>query len=59
MRSGAAVQSDDSQEQLKKLQEKECVLSTRRRELHLEIDALRVKLGQEPGPRQRPRLLGG
>ena len=59
MRSGAAVPSDDHAEKLRALEEEEDELSARRRELHLQIDSLRVKLGQEPGPRQRPRLLGG
>lgn len=59
MRSGAAVPSADHEEQLQKLEEEEREVSARRRELHLEIDALRVRLGQQPGPRERPRLLGG
>ena len=59
MRSGAAVPSDDHEERLQQLTEEERELSHRRRELHFEIDALRVKLGQQPGPRERPRLLGG
>jgi predicted nucleic acid-binding Zn-ribbon protein len=59
MRSGGAVTSDDHQERLQQLVDEERALSARRRELHIEIDALRVKLGQQPGPRERPRLLGG
>ena len=59
MRSGGAVASDDHEEKLRQLLEEERELSARRRELHIEIDALRVKLGQQPGPRERPRLLGG
>jgi predicted nucleic acid-binding Zn-ribbon protein len=59
MRSGGAVASDDYEEKLQQLIDEERELSTRRRELHIEIDALRVKLGQQPGPRERPRLLGG
>ena len=59
MRSGAAVASADHEERLQQLTEEERELSSRRRELHVEIDALRVKLGQQPGPRERPRLLGG
>jgi hypothetical protein len=59
MRSGGAVASDDHAEKLQQLTDEERELSARRRELHFEIDALRVKLGQQPGPRERPRLLGG
>jgi hypothetical protein len=59
MRSGRAVDVPDAAEQLEKLVEEERELSARRRELHVEIDTLRVELGQEPGPRERPRLLGG
>jgi hypothetical protein len=59
MRSGAAVPSPDHEEKLRSLEEEERELSTRRRDLHLQIDALRVKLGQQPGPRPRPRQLGG
>jgi hypothetical protein len=59
MRSGAAVPTPDHEEKLRALEEEERELSERRRELHLQIDSLRVKLGQQPGPRPRPRLLGG
>ena len=59
MRSGRAVDSADAAEQLEKLLAEEHELSTRRRELHHEIDALRVQLGQEPGPKKRSSLLGG
>ncbi len=59
MRGGAATQSPDAEAQLQRLQDEERELSLRRRELHVEIDAIRVRLGQEPGPRARPRLLGG
>lgn len=59
MRSGAAVASADHTEQLHRLEEEERELSVRRRELHLQIDALRVQLGQQPGPQPRPSLLGG
>jgi hypothetical protein len=59
MRSGAAVSSADHEEQVRKLEQEELEASVRRRELHLEIDALRVRLGQQPGPRERPRMLGG
>jgi predicted nucleic acid-binding Zn-ribbon protein len=59
LRSGAAVPTPDHDEQVRRLEAEEREASDRRRELHLQIDALRVKLGQEPGPRQRPRLLGG
>ena len=57
MRGGGAVPSAD-EEQLRKLEEEEREVSARRRELHVEIDALRARLGQQPGPRERPRLLG-
>jgi predicted nucleic acid-binding Zn-ribbon protein len=59
MRGGAAVPSPDHEEKLRQLIEEEREVSARRRELHAEIDALRVKLGQTPGPRERPRMLGG
>ena len=59
MRSGRAVPSEESEARLLELQEEERELSLRRRELHAEIDVLRIKLGQTPGPRERPRLLGG
>jgi hypothetical protein len=59
MRGGGAVTSSDGDGQLQKLLDEERELSVRRRELHAEIDAIRIRLGQEPGPRQRPRLLGG
>ena len=59
MRSGAAVPAPDAEEQLRRLEDEERELSERRRDLHIEIDALRVKLGQQPGPRERPRMLGG
>jgi hypothetical protein len=59
MRAGGAVASPDATEQLRRLEEEESQLSFRRRELHVEIDTLRVKLGQQPGPRERRQLLGG
>jgi hypothetical protein len=59
MRSGRAVASVDGDTKLLELQEEEREVSRRRRELHAEIDVLRLKLGQAPGPRERPRLLGG
>ena len=59
MRSGASVPSPDHAEKLRLLEEEERELSERRRELHAQIDSLRVKLGQQPGPRPRPRQLGG
>jgi predicted nucleic acid-binding Zn-ribbon protein len=59
LRSGTGAASDDGDARLLQLQEEERELSQRRRELHAEIDTLRVKLGQTPGPRERPRLLGG
>ena len=59
MRSGAAVASEEHAVQLRRLEEEERELSVRRRDLHREIDALRVKLGQQPGPAKRPPQLGG
>jgi hypothetical protein len=53
------VASEDGDTKLLELQEEEREVSRRRRELHAEIDVLRLKLGQAPGPRERPRLLGG
>jgi predicted nucleic acid-binding Zn-ribbon protein len=59
LRSSGATPTDDGDPRLQQLQEEEREVSQRRRELHAEIDVLRVKLGQAPGPRERPRLLGG
>jgi hypothetical protein len=38
--------------------EREGALSLRRKQLHLEIDALRVKVGREPGPTRAPKEQG-
>ena len=59
MRSGAAVPSADHEAKLRELEEEERALSVRRMELHAEIDGLRIRLGQQPGPRARPSQLGG
>ena len=59
IRSGRSPDAAEAAAQLERLLEEEREASARRRELHLEIDTLRVKLGREPGPRERPPLLGG
>jgi len=56
---GTATPSGEGREQIERLEEEERELSARRRDLHVEIDALRVTLGLEPGPRERPPQLGG
>lgn len=38
--------------------QREAELSRRRKELHLEIDALRVRVGRAPGPVRAPRVHG-
>ena len=38
--------------------EREAELSRRRKELHIQIDALRVKVGRAPGPTRAPKELG-
>jgi len=58
IRSGRSVETADTAAQLGKLLEEERELSGRRLELHAEIDALWFRLGQQPGPREKPRPLG-
>jgi hypothetical protein len=38
--------------------EREAELSRRRKELHLQIDSLRVRVGRLPGPTRAPKELG-
>jgi hypothetical protein len=38
--------------------QREAELSRRRKELHVEIDALRVKVGRQPGPIRAPKEQG-
>ena len=50
MRSGGDTGSTSEKERLRLLLEEERELSERRRQLHIEIDALRIQIGQQPGP---------
>jgi hypothetical protein len=59
IRSGRAVPTEETPMLLAQLISEEQALSLRRRELHAQIDPLRVELGQQAGPRKRESLLGG